>query len=101
MVVWRGWGLLVVIEFAIIFASIREMGLGEPITGLSAGVLAAVVIWFTGRWFNNPAKDREVIDTQTGEQIRLANRHTLFWIPMEWWAVPVALFGAVLAFGVK
>lgn len=101
MIIWQGWGVLAIIEFAIIFAGIRELKFGEPISGLVAGAVAAVVIWFTGRWLNNPARDREVVDTKTGEPLRLASRHTLFWIPLEWWAIPVAVFGAFLAFSTK
>lgn len=99
MVIWRGWGVLVLIEFAIVFAVIRELGFEEPVSGLASGAVAALAIWFTGRWFNNPAKDRVVVDAQTGAAMRLVSRHSLFWIPMQWWALPVALFGIFVAFG--
>ena len=101
MIIWTGWGILVVLEFVLVLAGVGGMKLGEPVTGLLSGVVAAAVIWFTGRRFNDPAKDRLVVDPATGEQIRLITRHTLFWIPMQWWAIPAVLLGLLLAFGGK
>jgi F0F1-type ATP synthase assembly protein I len=101
MVIWSGWGILALVEAAIAFAGIDGIGLKQPIAGLLSGVIAAAAIWFTGRRFNDPAKDRIVVDPATGEQIRLVTRHTLFWIPMQWWAIPAILFGLLLAFGGK
>ena len=101
MIIWTGWGILVVLEFVLVLAGIGGMKLGEPVTGLLSGTIAAAVIWFTGRRFNDPAKDRLVVDPATGEQIRLVTRHTFFWIPMQWWAIPAALLGLLLAFGGK
>jgi hypothetical protein len=82
MVIWQGWGILVLLEGALVFAAVRGLGFPEPVTGISAGLLAGVMVWFTGRWLNDPSRDRTVIVAQNGETMRLARRHTVFWIPM-------------------
>lgn len=99
MLVWRGWGILAFILAMASFAVVGATGLPQPYSGLLSGAVAAAAIWFTGRRLNDPAKDRLVTDAATGEMLRLRSRHDLFWIPMQWWAIPAALFGVVLAFG--
>lgn len=31
---------------------------------------------------------------------RLRNRHSMFWVPMQWWAVPLFVFGVITLVGV-
>lgn len=76
MIVWRGWGILVIVITA------ACVGLGGLILSLLGYSLdskmdfvtklfmlpASVMIWFVGRWLNRPIK-----------------RHSLFFIPMEYW----------------
>ena len=65
--------------------------------GLVAGLLAAAVVnWFVGIRLNN-RPGRELIDAKTGERVVLRRRHSLFFVPMQWWSVPLAA-GAVIAF---
>ena len=55
--------------------SMRALGIAFAIgCGLSAPAL-----WFLGRWLNRPRKNEE------------ANQHTLFFIPVQFWAFVWAL----------
>lgn len=99
MLIWTGWGFLVAI-YALIAAVIGSAvggGQGESLIPLVTGaVLAAVATWFTGRWLNNPSKDKELHDPQTGEAVVLKNRSSFFFINMEWWAVAFPVVAAVM-----
>ena len=44
-----------------------------------------------GRRRLNGASGRALMDPATGEQVLLIKRHTLFWIPMQYWSAPMLL----------
>ncbi len=104
MVIWSGWGVLAVL-FAVVGAiggiglvdAAGGLGLGLPEdSGFALGLLvAAVVNWFVGTRLNR-SLGRELIDANTGERVILRRQHTLFWVPMQYWSVVMAVF-AVLA----
>lgn len=102
MLIWRGWGILVLpIVMLCGIASILVQDLVLPrselatLACLAAGLLlSAWLVWWSGRKLNG-APGRELIDAQTGERIQLRRRHDLFFIRMEYWAVPL-LVAAVL-----
>ena len=91
MIIWKGWGFLsVVIAVALALAC---AGFGDTLDrreggryGMAVGfAIAAVVNWFLGRWLNSVK--REV-------KAGVLNRHSLFFIPLEWWSVVMLFFAA-------
>lgn len=51
-----------------------------------AWTLGAVVIWLSGtKLAKRPTKS--LIDPKTGAQVSFQEKHTLFWIPMQYWAI--------------
>jgi hypothetical protein len=71
---------------------------GEHFGGPVGLLLSGAALWFLGRKLNDPAKDRILFDPQTGEEVRSARRHTLFWIRMEYWGVLVVIIGVAAFF---
>jgi hypothetical protein len=96
MIFWRGWGILSpFIAIAGFFAGAAFVGgLGLP-RGLAnypipAGLLvAAVGNWFLGRWLNQSRREA---------QAGAINRHSLFFVPMEWWSVVMLGLAALFFF---
>jgi hypothetical protein len=87
MLIWQGWGLLAaVLPVAMVIVLDRIMGRSDW-SSLVAVVLGAVVLWFLGRYLNSKA-DKKYIVPETGEEVVLVKRHTLFFIPMQYWAIP-------------
>ena len=100
MIVFSGWGLSsAVIGAAGLFGGV----LAEPVltaaglpkmTALAAAWgAAAAVNWTIGSRLNN-RPERELIDARTGERFVMRSRHTLFWIPMQYYSFPMLLLGA-------
>jgi hypothetical protein len=56
------------------------------------------VVWWLGRKLNS-APNRELVDPKTGQRVLLRNDHSLFWIPMQWWAIPIVLLAGVIVAG--
>jgi xanthine/uracil permease len=93
MVIWKGWGILsLLLAVAGVFAGValgggvfgsREVGRYAVVGGL---VVAAVANWFVGRSLNQSRRDANA---------SALNRHSLFFIPMEWWSA-IMLVCAVL-----
>jgi hypothetical protein len=95
MIVWNGAGILVILVAVLGWAI--GAGLGDDKHGMVGGGLgllaSATALWYGGRIMNSPVHDRILIDPKTGQQVVLTDRHTLFWIPMEWWAVIIGVGG--------
>ena len=102
MIVWTGWGILTpfiaMIGMAVGGGLIRS-GLPEPVAAIIGGVAGAAAVWFAGKWFNDAATDRVMIDAKTGQRVLFQRRHTLFWVQMQWWAIPVLVTGLLVALG--
>lgn len=83
MIIWSGWGILVVLLVSGLMAGARMAyphlsflhGLmNREIFGIAASCfLGGVITWFLGRAMNDGARRSEA-------------RHTLFFIPMEYWS---------------
>ncbi|WP_342648602.1 hypothetical protein [Mucilaginibacter sp. CSA2-8R] len=100
-ILWRGYGFLVpVIAFVVIALSsflINTVLKANPLVGMSIGALAAAAaIWFAGQKFNNPAKNRVMVDKATGQEFIISQNHSLFFIKMQYWAIPLAILGLIL-----
>lgn len=107
MIVWQGWGILAALIPAALFVlSAVLFGIGgkgtpleHPMVGIVfTAVLSAIAVWWLGNKLNS-APGRELVDPQTGQRVVLRTRHTLFWIPMQWWAIPILLLGGVALAG--
>lgn len=100
MIIWSGWGILVplivvpVAGFAAIAGGDDHAG-----TGLAIGlILSAVIVWIVGKKFNGKP-DRTLMDPKTGQEVVVrATRHSLFFIPMQWWAPVLAGLGVAFLF---
>jgi hypothetical protein len=68
--IWSGWGIVVI-----------------PV---ALGTAVAAATWIVGRRLNT-TPPRALIDPATNARVLLRRRHTLFWVPAQYWSVPVAL----------
>lgn len=102
MLVWRGWGILVILlTVACMFGTqvIMNAALGtgayqEWMAGVAL-LLAAIPVWLIGRRLNG-RPGRTLVDQATGQQVTLRARHDLFFITMEYWAPLLAVAGVLL-----
>jgi len=82
MIVWQGLGFLAVLIPMILIGLIGDMEI--------ALLMSAFVVWFAGKKLNSkPGK--VLIDPETNEEVEIKNKHTLFWIPMEWFAIVIMI----------
>ncbi len=93
MIIWRGWGslaLLIAALFQLIGYGIFTLfGLdaasdAAKYTGYLMFLPAAVVLWIIGKKMNKPIAHT---DQATGKQVISKARHSLFFIPIEYWAI--------------
>jgi hypothetical protein len=110
MIIWNGWGFLAaVIAFACWL--VTEIGVEAAMNDeeyyqnhgwpkLLGFLVAAVIVWPLGRALNRKRPERELVDPQTGERVILKSGggHTLFFIPIEYWAPIFVVLGVVFLF---
>ncbi|MGE5516172.1 MAG: hypothetical protein ACM31D_10165 [Bacteroidota bacterium] len=100
MVIWQGLGIL--IPFVVVLMTQGLVALAEklggpgaynanPLWGVAAMGLSALVVTALGIYLRRRGA-RVVVDKETGQELVLRSRHTLFFIPMEYW-------GAILVVG--
>lgn len=91
MLVFRGFGILsvfIAFGFAFAFAYLGYLFPSVPHAnffqyGVALGLsVAAVVNWFVGRSLNNGMREAKE---------NVLKRHSLFFLPMEWWSVAMLL----------
>lgn len=92
MIVWRGWGILAVLIAAIglfggVFVGVKLLGSGSGWDGGRIGIaiglaIAAVANWFVGKSVN---------DNLRLQGVTAIKRHTLFFIPMQWWSIAMVM----------
>src|SRR6266542_584087 len=107
MIIWKGWGILVVVitvATSIVVQGVVGVAFGDPqfykTHDWPKGVAllsAAAAVYFAGRYFNNKP-GRVMIDKATGQEIVLRRVHSLFFIRMEYWAFVLAAIGVVVLF---
>ena len=97
MVIWSGWGFLTFFIGLLGVVTPALVGVDNPYVTIAGFLGAAVVNFAIGAMINRSSRDREVVDTATGEAMKLKKRSTFFFVPMQWWSVPMAAF-AVLIF---
>lgn len=102
--IWSGWGILVlpiVVGTAVAVGALGGVvlrALGHPeltFIAISLGLFAAAAAnWIVGRRLNS-RPPRELIDPTTNQRVLLRRRHALFWVPVQYWSVPVAIAALV------
>ena len=100
MIIWSGRGivaLLVLVGF--IFIAVRlpaSWNEEEFLTAVSL-ILTGVFSWIMGiKWNIEQAKVE--LNTRTGKPESTKNKHTLFWIPMQYWGFIFPVLGTLLFF---
>jgi hypothetical protein len=98
--IWSGWGIVVIPVVLGTAVAVGALGgfalraLGHPeltFLAVSLGLFAAAAAtWIVGRRLNG-TPPRELVDPATNARVLLRRRHTLFWAPVQYWSVPVAL----------
>jgi hypothetical protein len=100
IVVWKGWGLLVLVITALIvvLTTVLFEKAGWPVAnGAALGMMfSAAAIWQVGNKFNSPLKNRVLLDQQTGAEVILKPDHSLFFIKMQYWAFIAGAIGLVM-----
>jgi len=106
MIIWSGLGILIIpIVIACVFLSATLTGQlsstpdyfelhGWP---MGAGIVtSAAACWFLGRRLQ-ASGSKTLVDPQTGNPVVLRRRHSLFFIPMHWWAVILLPIGITVS----
>lgn len=106
MVIWSGLGYLAaVITFgACLLAQLffdDRFGAGyysSHLWTVGLGLFVGGAISSVVGFYLRARSDREVIDTKTGERLVInRSQHSLFFVPMHWAGVVIALIGLALA----
>jgi hypothetical protein len=97
MIIWSGWGFLVVPFFllgGLVSSSTGDQlesafdmayGHAHAIGSLAGGAFAAILIFLFARWRDNSA-GQVFIDAATGERLQAKNgAGSFFFIPMRYW----------------
>ena len=102
MIIWKGWGILALLIPAVfvgggdaVLEQIMAAAYNAPVVQSLLLLASAAAVWVAGRKLNN-APVRHLIDSETGEIADIKPAHSLFWIPMQWFAVLWALVPVVL-----
>jgi hypothetical protein len=105
MIIWQGLGFLAfLIPIATYVATFVLCGMvlgsnypdAHAWPGAVGVLIGAVLIWLLAMKLNVPG--RKLIDPATGQMVILKKKHTLFFIPMKYVAVVVAVIGVGLLF---
>jgi hypothetical protein len=105
MIVWTGLGLILPLICLLILSLFGHVGglvgFPAPYKWLLGGIFASALLWYCGAKVNDPSKDRTVVDAKTGEKLTLKKRHTLFFMPVQWWSLAVMAMALSIAFDPK
>lgn len=107
MIIWRGWGVLVLVLGAA--ALLLTQWLTRAISGDALyyqshrwPTLVAMALAAAGTWVLHQALSRKqpriVIDKDTGQEIAFRKEHSLFFIPVKWWPVIYVAVGVAVQF---
>lgn len=92
--IWSRFGFLVPILIFIglcigIFVAPTNTGVGF--------IIAAALLWFSGKKLNKPSGEVYINET-TNERVTIERKSTLFFIQIQYYAIPTLLLGLLLAF---
>jgi hypothetical protein len=96
IVIWNGLGCLVipVIVVGVIFAmGIREFAPNQPWLQLVAVAFTSLALVGLG-WLLN--KRQTFVRDQWGNALQVQEDHSLYWIPVGYWSIIVAIGGIIL-----
>ncbi|HIY39865.1 MAG TPA: hypothetical protein H9836_01905 [Candidatus Nocardiopsis merdipullorum] len=99
MIIWQGWGILVVLIGALFTAPLgfgAASLLGEDNAAVGAGtglILAAIAVYLAGNKLNAPVQG---YDPSTGQPVMYRNRHTFFFVPMQYWGFILPVLGVIV-----
>jgi hypothetical protein len=104
MIIWQGRGgvtaIIIVLSILLVTAVLDKTSPGLPvwITYVAMAVLAASANAIFAAKYAQP-HTRVVIDKQTGQELRLAVKHTLFWIPVRYWTYIILGYAVIGSIG--
>src|ERR1043165_7685497 len=99
MLIWSRFGILVIVygigSFFLMRQSVNAVTNGNEYYDdhvwpkVSAALLSAALIWYTGQYVNRKGPIRELHDVTTGEKFAYQDGggSTFFFVPMEYWAL--------------
>lgn len=102
MIIWQGLGFLgpiiPIVCYVLLAMLVRAVAGPAYLTthswpGALGTLIGAGLVWLLGERLDKSA--RTLVDPQTGEVVQLKKRHTLFWIPLRY----IAILMAVIAVG--
>ncbi len=95
MIVWKGWGIMAlliplvcsllveaVVDYTYVIDFYKSNDWAMPLVL----ALSSIIVFSLGRTLNS-RPGRIVIDIETNEHIELKKTHSMFWIPLQYWAV--------------
>lgn len=104
IIIHKGWGILaVLIPLGFFLTGMFMPKFNDPKLDahlLEATILmSALAVWLLGTKLNNTVTEVTVISSGRDEapSPKLKNQHTLYWIPMQWYALLWAAIGIFLA----
>ena len=103
MIFFSGWEFLLLPAFFAVGTAVMlalQPLVGEPnkaIAAVAGGLAAAIACWWGGTKLNEPSRDRVVVEQKTGKTLKLRSRHTLMFIPIQYYAVAFLAFFGLLA----
>lgn len=104
MIVWRGWGIIVVLFFVAAFFLVDWTTAGKPVGDMMWGevllkwsipiLLLSICLYYTGKYLNR-SRNQRVGREQTGDVNYVVSRgsNTFFFVPVQHWAWVLAAFG--------
>lgn len=106
IIIWQGLGYLaLLIPFAVLLLgqALTHLVLGEgyykahPWIAAVALLLSAVLVGLSGHMLNS-GPGRLQADPVTGGDVMTRKTHSLFWIPMQWYALLIAAIAGWILF---
>lgn len=116
MLIWRGWGLMVLVlgvlgtlvtqllveryaDMPGSFEAYRDAHRWVWLVSLGS---AAAACWWLGQALEARAlkRARVLTDAATGEQVQLKGHNDFFWVPIKWWALVYLALAAWFTWGV-
>lgn len=91
MIVWQGLGFLAVL-IPVIFLVAADLIFGKGFLDAqtygneTVALVSAIIVWFVGTKLNN-VPGKVLIDPETNQEVILKNKHTIFWVPMQWFSL--------------
>src|SRR3990167_2444323 len=101
MIIWQGYGMLVVVVTAVIvivnelFWKWLPINLPPIYTGAFGLFLAGAANFIMGKKLH--ASDRKILmDKETGQDVVIEKKHTIFFIKIEYWGLLLMIFGVAV-----